>query len=871
MLADVPMVFILVGIAAYTVLSGADFGAGLWTLVPGGGQAGAAATRDHTRHAIGPVWEANHVWLIFVLTVAWTCYPGAFGSIVSTLAVPLLIAAIGIIFRGTAYALRSQFSRDEEHGVRPVEYLFALSSVLTPFALATVIGAIATGRVPVGNARGDLVTSWLNPVSVLAGVLAVAFSGYLAAVYLAADAQRLAERALVHDFRIRALASGVVAGALALAGLLVIRVSARPLWDGLTSGLGLVLVLVSALAGVVTMILVFARRFGPARASAALAVAAVIAGWAAAQSPELLPGLTVAEAAAGRSTLIATIVGVAVGAVVLVPSLALLYSLVLRGRLDTAVVSDSVAAGAGEVPRAAGRRSPRVSLAAGFAVVTLVAGIGLLVFAEPAWANGLGAVALIACAVTVFALASAPAAELRKRQAEPRQHAAGETGHRLDAVTAQREHEQPVGPRVLGFGRFPQIGGKGELAVGPGGDEPVGSAIAERDLGQEAGDRAVPLVLQRRRRHGQPGVVGKQGDDAVHVAALVGAGEPLDELLLGDRVRGRRFGAGRVIAPQGGAGTLERAGHGLLGGAEDAGRLAGGEPEHVAQEQHGPLPRWQPLHRGDEGQRDRLARLVAGLRSWSGGGQPLEQVVRTGLEPGHLAEPGRLGRRGAGRHRPLAPAGGAPHVQAAAGGDPIQPGPDRGAPLKAAQALPGRQQRVLHGVLGVLHRTEHPVAVHPQFPLVRPDELAERVPVTRAGQVDQVRRHADMVACLRPVGGRPGVYTAMATYLFTFRPPTGYAPSADTFGAWAGWQLELGARLKDRGNPGFAACSLGARAADTTLGGYSLIRAGGLDAAVALARGCPMLTAGGGVEICELTSHDERFDQWLDAKGGRCD
>ena len=362
MLADVPMVFILVGIAAYTVLSGADFGAGLWTLVPGGGQAGAAATRDHTRHAIGPVWEANHVWLIFVLTVAWTCYPGAFGSIVSTLAIPLLIAAIGIIFRGTAYALRSQFSRDEEHGVRPVEYLFALSSVLTPFALATVIGAIATGRVPVGNARGDLVTSWLNPVSVLAGVLAVAFSGYLAAVYLAADAQRLTERTLVHDFRIRALASGVVAGALALAGLLVIRVSARPLWDGLTSGLGLVLVVVSALAGVVTMVLVFVGRFGPARASAALAVAAVIAGWAAAQSPQLLPGLTVAEAAAGRSTLIATIVGVAVGAVVLVPSLAVLYSLVLRGRLDTAVVSDSGAAGLGR--GAAGGRPP---VPAGFA------------------------------------------------------------------------------------------------------------------------------------------------------------------------------------------------------------------------------------------------------------------------------------------------------------------------------------------------------------------------------------------------------------------------------------------------------------------------------------------------------------------------
>jgi cytochrome d ubiquinol oxidase subunit II len=430
MLADVPMVFILVGITAYTVLSGADFGAGLWTLLPGGGQAGAAATRDHTRHAIGPVWEANHVWLIFVLTVAWTCYPGAFGSIVSTLEIPLLIAAIGIIFRGTAYALRSQFARDEERGVRLVESLFALSSVLTPFALATVIGAIATGRVPVGNARGDLVTSWLNPVSVLAGVLAVAFSGYLAAVYLAADARRLAERALVHDFRIRALASGVVAGALALAGLLVIRASAESLWHGLTSGLGLALVIVSALAGVVTMVLVFFERFGPARASAALAVAAVIAGWAAAQSPLVLPGLTVAEAAAGRSTLIATIVAVGAGAVVLVPSLAVLYSLVLRGRLDTEVVAEAGAAAdagaavavasdagavsaSGEVrPGAAGRRSPRVPLAAAFAVAALVAGTGLLVFADPAWAHAVGAVALIVCAVTVFGLASRPAGEL---------------------------------------------------------------------------------------------------------------------------------------------------------------------------------------------------------------------------------------------------------------------------------------------------------------------------------------------------------------------------------------------------------------------------------------------------------------------------
>jgi cytochrome bd ubiquinol oxidase subunit II len=415
MLADVPMVFILVGITAYTVLSGADFGAGLWTLIPGGGRAGMAATRDHTRHSIGPVWEANHVWLIFVLTVAWTCYPVAFGSIVSTLSIPLFIAAVGIIFRGSMYALRSQLETGTRR-VRLVEDLFAFSSVLTPFALATVIGGIATGRVPVGNARGDLITSWLNPVSILAGVLAVAFSGYLAAVYLAADAHRLAERTLVHDFRVRALVTGVLAGALAVAGLNVVRVSGpRSLWHGLTSGLGLALVCVSALAGVTTMILVVRYRFGLARASAAAAVAAVIAGWAAAQEPRLLPGLTVAAAAAGRATLVATIVGVAVGAAVLVPSLLLLYTLVLRGRLDTA----------GDVPPGApidsvSRLDPLVSrglpvsrgrLAGTAAVLTLVAGVGLLVFADPTWTHGLGALSLLACAVIVFTLAARPPEE----------------------------------------------------------------------------------------------------------------------------------------------------------------------------------------------------------------------------------------------------------------------------------------------------------------------------------------------------------------------------------------------------------------------------------------------------------------------------
>jgi cytochrome d ubiquinol oxidase subunit II len=239
----------------------------------------------------------------------------------------------------------------------------------------------------------------------------VFFSGYLAAVYLAADARRLGEPVLARDFRNRALGAGVVAGVLAVAGLLVVRFNAGTLWHGLTSGAGLFLVIVSGVAGFLTLVLVWRSSFGLARASAALAVAAVIAGWAAAQEPRFLPGLTVREAAAGRATLIATIIGVAAGAAVLVPSLALLYTLVLRGRLDTAAVAGAGSdRAAGSVAGSAGAAGPvvRGRPAWAFAVVTLAAGAGLVVFAGPAWALGIGALLLVACAVTVFALTAIP-------------------------------------------------------------------------------------------------------------------------------------------------------------------------------------------------------------------------------------------------------------------------------------------------------------------------------------------------------------------------------------------------------------------------------------------------------------------------------
>ncbi|HZC52363.1 MAG TPA: cytochrome d ubiquinol oxidase subunit II [Mycobacterium sp.] len=399
-MAEVPMAFILAGLAAYTVLAGADFGAGMWTLLARPGRVRPDVTRDHARHAMGPVWEANHVWLIFVLVVFWTAYPVAFGSITSTLAVPLFIAAVGIVLRGASYALRGQL--EGAKGRRGIENVFALSSILTPFALGATVGGIASGRVPVGNAAGNLVTSWLNPTSILIGALAVATGGYLAAVYLAADANRLGEQLIAQDFRARALVSGVVAGALALAGLLVVHTDAPALYDGLTRDGGAAMVAVSAAAGLATLVLVWLRRFGPSRASAALAVAAIVAGWALAQRPRVLQGLTIEQAAAGRDTLVAVIVAVAAGAVVLVPSLLLLFHLYLRGRLGPASMSVT----AEHAPRGVGRRSRRLTMAVVAAAALFIGAVLTLGFGS-GWPLALGVCCLIACAVAGFGVATA--------------------------------------------------------------------------------------------------------------------------------------------------------------------------------------------------------------------------------------------------------------------------------------------------------------------------------------------------------------------------------------------------------------------------------------------------------------------------------
>ena len=319
-----------VGATLYAVLGGADFGVGVWDLTAGGAKRGARA-RALIDRAIGPVWEANHTWLIFVLVILWTAFPTAFAAVMSTLFVPLSLAALGIVLRGAGFAFRKVAARVADQ--RLFGAAFAVSSVLTPFFMGTVVGAIAAGRVP-AEGQGELVSSWLNPLSLAVGALFVATGAYLSATFLVSDARRRGDVALERYFRRRAIAGAVVAGALAGVGLLALRSEAPYVFEGLT-GDGLPLVLVSSGCGLGALGLLARGAGRGARALAAGAVTAVVWGWGVAQYPYLLPeSLTLEQGAASESTLVALLIVFGAAAFTVGPAMALLFRLQQRSLLD---------------------------------------------------------------------------------------------------------------------------------------------------------------------------------------------------------------------------------------------------------------------------------------------------------------------------------------------------------------------------------------------------------------------------------------------------------------------------------------------------------------------------------------------------------
>jgi cytochrome d ubiquinol oxidase subunit II len=317
-------VLLFIAITAYAIFGGADFGAGFWDLVAGGAERG-ERPREVIDHSIGPVWEANHVWLIFVFVLLWTGFPEAYASITLTLFVPLTLAALGIVLRGSSFAFRKTVFRTRDR--RNFGAAFALSSVLVPYCMGAIAGAIASGRVPAGGKAGDPWTSWVNPTSVLGGMLAVVAVAYLAAVYLVWDARRLADDEMVEYFRRRAVGAAIVAGAVAVVGIFVLRADARYLFDELTTK-ALPLVLVSAVCGTASLILLVRNADRGARLLAIGAVASVVIGWGVAQWPYILPeSLKVSQAAAPTGTLSTLVVAAILAALIVVPGFILLYVL----------------------------------------------------------------------------------------------------------------------------------------------------------------------------------------------------------------------------------------------------------------------------------------------------------------------------------------------------------------------------------------------------------------------------------------------------------------------------------------------------------------------------------------------------------------
>ncbi|MEU9419973.1 cytochrome d ubiquinol oxidase subunit II [Streptomyces sp. NPDC051000] len=330
MTASIVAWILLLVIAAYACGGGVDYGAGFWDLLAGGAERG-KRPRWLIDHAMAPVWEVNNVWLIFAFILMWTGFPVFFQTVFTALWLPLALAAIGMVLRGAGFALRKP-TRGLA-GRRIYGAMFAVSSLLTPFFLGTAIGSVASGRVAPGTPA--TAHAWANTTSIMAGLVAVAATAFLGAVFLTVDARRFDAPDLMGYFRLRAWIAG---GALLVVGVLGLTVTdphASYVHHGLTHGAGLVLLLVAVAALAVTAWLVAGRAAGWARYSSVAVVALLVAAWGFAQRPYLVPTSLTVQQGAGASAPLQWMLVVALVALVLIgPALVVLYRLDTHGVLE---------------------------------------------------------------------------------------------------------------------------------------------------------------------------------------------------------------------------------------------------------------------------------------------------------------------------------------------------------------------------------------------------------------------------------------------------------------------------------------------------------------------------------------------------------
>jgi cytochrome d ubiquinol oxidase subunit II len=321
-------------IAAYALFGGADFGGGIWDLLAGSAGRG-AAPRELIDEAITPVWEANHVWLVFILVLLWTSFPPAFAAIMTALFVPLSLSLLGIVLRGVGFAFRHTAERLKMQQLTGV--MFAVSSLITPFFMGTVVGAVATGQVPV-HPHGNVLAAWTSSTAILTGFLFVAACAYISAAFLVLEARQRGHRDLMRYFSLRATAAGVLTGALAGGTFAELSASAPHVFAGLT-GVALPLVAISIAAGIGVLAMLWLRWYHALalRATAAIAVATVVWGWGLAQYPYLFPAsLSLAAGSAPTASLVAEFVVAGLAVLLVAPGFALLYLLQQRRMLIAA-------------------------------------------------------------------------------------------------------------------------------------------------------------------------------------------------------------------------------------------------------------------------------------------------------------------------------------------------------------------------------------------------------------------------------------------------------------------------------------------------------------------------------------------------------
>jgi cytochrome d ubiquinol oxidase subunit II len=320
--ADAAAALLWLSLTAYALLAGADFGGGVWDIFASGPRK--QEQRQAVARAMGPVWEANHVWLIFMITGLFTAFPIAFGTLGVALFIPMTVALIGIVLRGAAFAFRAH-GREAVGPLSPWGVVFGGSSIIAPFFLGTAAAAVASGAIHVsgGNVVSGFGAGWTTLFAIVVGLLTVALCAYLAAVYLMVETED--DPHLQSDFRMRAIVASAASGAFAILGLLLAYTEAPRLWADLT-GNGLLLLILALINGPIALWGVWRLHPRVARVAVATQVVFVLWAWALGQWPYLVPpDLTIVNAAAPNATLRAWLVVITVGMLLVIPSLAVLF------------------------------------------------------------------------------------------------------------------------------------------------------------------------------------------------------------------------------------------------------------------------------------------------------------------------------------------------------------------------------------------------------------------------------------------------------------------------------------------------------------------------------------------------------------------